>query len=727
MTKQIRDTWVLEVQEWLNKTYKDQTGFGSVPENGKTGWDTVNGLIRAIQIEMGLTPANNFGDGTKAEWDKQVVDKLKDGYKHNIVKIIDGAFRCKGMGNGKFDTTYNASNAGAIREFRENAGFDRDFEKFDSIWAKALFDMSAFTLVTGGNGGTREMQQKLNRKYSKWTGILPCDGIYQRATNTALIYGVQVELDLGDVANGNFGPATQTAYGQYANEGLNSYPDLVLLVQYGLYQNVKDLDIGSFTFSGKLDGATTTAITGFQNFMKLEGIQNGYPDLRTMMSLTLSNGDPTRSCIGCDTSHQLTTEKVATLNANGFSVVGRYLTGTVGPSFKPKALSKDECTRIFDAGMGIFAIYQDNLYVPKPQHFNAQMGFGDARKALNAARSLGIGQGETIYFAIDVDCQDWEITQYVLPYFESISEQLLGSEYSYGVYGTRNVCQSVENTLSENPPKGLFVSNMSSGFSGNLGFPQPKNWTFDQFYEIPGGIGSGVGLVEVDKIAVSGKDNGFSSLENTGYSDQYTAFAHALGLNAFVEEVAGGGVIAEQEYTMPFGVACEMKLKFHAGVTNPGDVQSTFNIVNGELDSQASKDIENMIGKGMATNSVITSLESIGYGIKTGNISFNCSIGIDNSMEVSLTINSEDFDYNGGKIEVSVEIGFKFDPKPFDPTLLTLLSEILRISPTGIALNAVGLFAIIGFLLNGVTAGVPAMIAILITFTTGLIDQLTLK
>lgn len=59
------DEMVYKTQQWLNATYRGKTGFGSVAETGATGWDTVNGLIRALQIELGITAtANNFGPGT---------------------------------------------------------------------------------------------------------------------------------------------------------------------------------------------------------------------------------------------------------------------------------------------------------------------------------------------------------------------------------------------------------------------------------------------------------------------------------------------------------------------------------------------------------------------------------------------------------------------------------------------------------------------------------------
>lgn len=671
----VRDPWVLEVQQWLNKTYSGKSGYNDVPESGNTGWSTVYGLIRAVQIELGLSPADNFGDGTKAAWDSKVTDKLKNGYKSNIVKLIDGAFRCKGFGNGKFDTTYNASNETMITDFKKAAGFTSVTVKFESMWAKALFDMSAFQLVSGGNSNTRKMQQMLNRKYSKWTGILPCDGIYQRATNMALIYGVQVELGLGDIANGNFGPSTQSTYGKYASAGLSNYPGLVLLVQYGLYQNVKDLDLGTFTFSSKLDNATTSVIAGFQQFMKLSGVQSGYPDLRTMMSLTLSNGDTSRPCSGCDTSYQLTQAQIDTLKIQGFSTVGRYLTGSVGSDFKPKSLSKKESLLLFKNGMKIFAIYQDNVYIPKPEHFNADMGFSDARKAIAAARGLGVPLGETIYFAIDVDCQDWEIATYVLPYFKSISEQLQSSGYSYGVYGTRNVCQSVESKFPDNPPKGMFVSNMSSGFSGNLGFPQPKNWTYDQFHEYPGGIGSGPGYVELDKVAVSGKDNGFSALEND--VNKTTSFAYALGIAGFIDEVAGGSIQEEVEYTVPFGVPnVEMKVTFHAALTDTGNFTMVYDIKDSKLSAEAKTEIEKTIGKGTATNTLVAKLDSLCAGVKTGQLAIELEMDSAGNFGVSLVVNSEEFDFDGTTFEMSVLVSFKISPKSFSNEVSDAIKEL---------------------------------------------------
>ncbi|MDV2932533.1 hypothetical protein [Enterococcus faecalis] len=117
--KNLGDPWVLEVQQWLNKTFGSNPNYGTVAETGQTGWDTVYGIIRAIQLELKVTdtPVNNFGAGTVAAWDNQVTPNLAIGYKNgNIVKLIDAGFRCKGMGSGKFDDTYSKENVSALTE-----------------------------------------------------------------------------------------------------------------------------------------------------------------------------------------------------------------------------------------------------------------------------------------------------------------------------------------------------------------------------------------------------------------------------------------------------------------------------------------------------------------------------------------------------------------------------------------------------------------------------------
>ena len=131
--------------------------------------------------------------------------------------------------------------------------------------------------------------------------------------------------------------------------------------------------------------------------------------------------------------------------------------------------------------------------------------------AYTHATNLGVPENTVIYFAVDCDPQDYQITSNIIPYFKKIFEVMRdskNSKYRVGIYGTRNVCTRVSE-------KGYavrsFVSDMSTGFSGNLGFKIPYNWAFDQFTTIT--IGSGAGQIEIDKDGFSGLDTGFGMFE----------------------------------------------------------------------------------------------------------------------------------------------------------------------------------------------------------------------
>ena len=61
------DQWVLNAQQWVNRTYGGRPGFQPAPENGRTGWATMFALTRALQLELGLSGSqlsDNFGPTT---------------------------------------------------------------------------------------------------------------------------------------------------------------------------------------------------------------------------------------------------------------------------------------------------------------------------------------------------------------------------------------------------------------------------------------------------------------------------------------------------------------------------------------------------------------------------------------------------------------------------------------------------------------------------------------
>lgn len=96
------DTYVLNTQKWLNSTYGKDSRYNIIEENGKTGWDTIYALTRALQIELGISkPANNFGPSTTSKFNSRFPNGVQqqadsDPIEDNIYAIIQGALFCKG-------------------------------------------------------------------------------------------------------------------------------------------------------------------------------------------------------------------------------------------------------------------------------------------------------------------------------------------------------------------------------------------------------------------------------------------------------------------------------------------------------------------------------------------------------------------------------------------------------------------------------------------------------
>ncbi|MCY8031470.1 DUF1906 domain-containing protein [Bacillus inaquosorum] len=503
------DEMVLITQQWLNETYSGKHGYNPVEESGKTGWDTIYGLTRALQIELGISePADNFGPTTQRLF-KPLKRQAPDSEPSNMNFILQGALWCKGFNPGGFTGVFYEKTENAVKEFQKAAGLTTQDGIVTTLIMKALLDMSAFKLVSGGDSRIRQIQQNLNRDYNDYIGLMPCDGLYARDTNKALIYALQKEEGMStSVANGFFGNGT-TSLCPTLTPG-DSRTGFVLIVQYALYCNGKSFDPGEF--DGKYGVGVVSAVKAFQEFMCLP--QTGYADMPTIKALLSSSGDTTRTASACDTATIITAEKAQTLRNNGYKTVGRYLTGNVRTSngLTSKALTSEELSVIVDAGLKVFPIYQDGGY--ESSYFVKDQGTRDAYSAASAARRLGFPSGTTIYFAVDFDAYDYEVTNKIIPYFQEIKSAFTkmqtfstAPKYEIGVYGPRNICIR---TSEAGLTKYSFVANMSTGFSGNLGYPMPNNWAFDQFYE--GTIGSGSGSIGIDKDGFSGRDSGASNV-----------------------------------------------------------------------------------------------------------------------------------------------------------------------------------------------------------------------
>ncbi|MCE7006077.1 DUF1906 domain-containing protein [Kibdelosporangium philippinense] len=474
------DPKVLAAQQWVNATYGAVSGYNRCPENGKTGWLTMYSLTRGLQHELGITTlSDSFGPTTLGKLTERGPIK-PDHPNKNIIRIIQHALFCKGYWGGNADGNYDTTTMVAIRSLKERAGLGPDPDSWvqPKIF-KALLNMDAYVLLSGGNEEVRMIQQYLNGVYfDRSTFFLsPCDGHYTRDVQTALMKAIQYELGVPpDQATGAFGPTTQAGLRRTLVA-----PGMPTDTWYRLFS-------AACVFNGTTSGVTAKFtmnwtgeleqyIRAFQKFSMLS--ESGRGDYQTWAQLLVSTGDPDRPAGACDTRFHISVARARALVAAGYKVVGRYLdedpTSTLDKEIQP-----GELEAIFTGGMRVFPISQYNAR--QVGDFTYTQGYQHALKAHNRAVGYGFNRGTVIYFAVDYDATDPEISSNIVPYFNGVQAGLAsqGKRYIAGVYGSRNVCARVS---SEAYARFSFVSGMSYGFSGNLGFPMPSNWSFNQIKE----------------------------------------------------------------------------------------------------------------------------------------------------------------------------------------------------------------------------------------------------
>lgn len=489
------DSMLLKSQQWLNENFSSNSAFGSVPEDGTSRRATVNGCIRALQIRLGIVnTADNFGQGTQS--------LFKSTYKNGIVQqeypsteedkvygIIQCALWTKGYSTGSSSITkhFYDGTGNAVKALKRDLGISSDSSTVTLNVMKFLLSMKQSKKVSGGIDDIRTIQQRLNNRYEPYIGFIPTDGSMTRETSKALIIALQITEDIDpSLATGNFGKTTKErlpvlpdTINSLSSEKKNEFVDLI---RYSLCANGIQVSLDTSEWNTEV----SDAIGEFQQLMELP--YNKKADVNTWMSLFLSSGNPDRSSVASDTRFEMTSARIEYLKENGISIVGRYLTGD------SKSLRPGEAQRLLNAGIRFFPIFQETYYSDDVTKYNYNLGVSDARKAISKARQYGIPAGNIIYFAIDFDPTQDQIDTYVVPYFQAIKENI--GEYCVGVYGTRNVCWNLINIA-----KASFVSDMSTGYSGNKGFKMPRNWNFDQFSEIKG---IGTTKWDLDKTAYSG-------------------------------------------------------------------------------------------------------------------------------------------------------------------------------------------------------------------------------
>ena len=403
--------------------------------------------------------------------------------------IIQCALWTKGYSTGSSSITkhFYDGTGNAVKALKRDLGISSDSSTVTLNVMKFLLSMKQSKKVSGGIDDIRTIQQRLNNRYEPYIGFIPTDGSMTRETSKALIIALQITEDIDpSLATGNFGKTTKErlsvlpdTINSLSSEKKNEFVDLI---RYSLCANGIQVSLDTSEWNTEV----SDAIGEFQQLMELP--YNKKADVNTWMSLFLSSGNPDRSSVASDTRFEMTSARIEYLKENGISIVGRYLTGD------SKSLRPGEAQRLLNAGIRFFPIFQETYYSDDVTKYNYNLGVSDARKAISKARQYGIPAGNIIYFAIDFDPTQDQIDTYVVPYFQAIKENI--GEYCVGVYGTRNVCWNLINIA-----KASFVSDMSTGYSGNKGFKMPRNWNFDQFSEIKG---IGTTKWDLDKTAYSG-------------------------------------------------------------------------------------------------------------------------------------------------------------------------------------------------------------------------------
>lgn len=626
------DSRVTEVQEWLNETYGAQSWFTKLTVDGMTGAGTCKALCKALQYEIGVKNVDGvIGAGTLAVCPTIGATVTNT----NLIKIIQCGFYCKGYECGGITGHYGATVEIAAQKFKMDAGFDAGNGELQPIFIRALLNTDAFVLVKNGKDYVREAQQYLNNTYivklSNWA-LIPCNGIPDRNMMKAIIAGLQYEE-----AN-HF---TSGVDGIYGKNTLSKAPTLSSGTAKTAYVKIVQMCLMCMmeTNAG-MDGAFGSAlkkqIEEFQKFYCLSGVTSGTVDRITWASLLSSKGETSRAAKACDTSTVLNYAKAKSLYDAGYRYVGRYLSGTVGGK-RSKAMTAEEIADIFKAGLRIFAIFQEGT--PSLNRYTATVGKEEAQKAVMAARQLGIPENAIIYFAIDYDVMDKDIER-VKRYFEGIKRVInrYGKYYRVGIYGARNVCTKIcESGLAES----CFVSDMSTGFSGNLGYKIPKNWAFDQFHEYQ--FSSLDGTFGLDKNGYSGQYSGFDTVTVDNQmipdvSDEYrkkkaSALLNTIGIplpsnfqwgNKWTIELPGAEVticVYKSASKLP---STEGMLSFNI---SDGEIDTTLEEkmkdVYGKLDSKFTKDI------GLTTPSAMFGMATQ---IENGEISYSYGIDIEGNL-----------------------------------------------------------------------------------------------
>ena len=483
------DARILVTQNWLNTTYGSVAGWVRVDENGLTGWETIYALRRGLQAELGITPVTSgFGPATTAAFTSKIRSiNPTSSTPANVLRLLSGAMWCKGYqglvdDDAQHPPTFSAM-APYVGQVRSDLGLGSANPFVDVKLMASLMSMDAYVIPVfgGGTSSVREVQRWFNGMYlaRRDFAVVPCDGIFSRQVQTALLFALQYEFGMADgTANGNFGPGTQSGLKSKAPVGPGSV-DTSSKRFVHLYQAAMRFNRYVVPFSGTFDSTTSARSSDFQAFMEIPVTGKG--DYTTWANLLVSSGDTSIKTKGFDTNRQLTATQAAGAKAAGYTHVGRY---TVGAD---KFITSGELDALRSAGLRLIPLHQ--RFNDSAATMTRTAGRTQGLEALERCRVLGLPSGSLVFFSVDFDPIGETIDGPVMDFFRGVNDVMgsaLNGTYKVGAYGTRNVCQTL---LDTKQVEGAFVAGMSTGYSGNMGFPMPNGWHYNQIVEVTETLG----------------------------------------------------------------------------------------------------------------------------------------------------------------------------------------------------------------------------------------------
>ena len=262
-------------------------------------------------------------------------------------------------------------------------------------------------------------------------------------------------------------------------------------------------------------------------------------------------------------------------------------------------------------------------------------------------------------------------------------------DYRVGVYGPRLVCRRLaEKKISVSS----FVADMSRGFSGNLGYPIPNNWAFDQFKEYDFTSSPSFAL---DKDAYSGRDKGAITLnpQANHNSDTLTIelaqsriraardifirnVTKPLNLfSSFVEvnweKVLNGAV---RHYSTP-DYDIDVSLKVSETASASLDKNANVHIatdLNGNLSASTESEITSTkadfnLPRYGAKHDFNNIIKAIAVSVKSGNISYTTAMSGANKFSVSINVESDNLSTVSSSISAYVDVSITYTIS-FHPT-----------------------------------------------------------